>query len=164
MAVATDPAGVRKLSDVPAPHRRTARRGVVGTFLGYAILIFFSLVFLFGAPHALRVGAHVRVDVIYGGHPPRVRAWIDLLGGLLLLIPFSFVTVWLCRDFVRDSWLQREVSSDPGGLPRWPLKAVVPPAFLLLALQGASEVVKRVALLRGVVDGTAREPTEPGAL
>ncbi len=109
----------------------------------------FSLVFLLGAPYALRADAHVRVDVLYGGHSQRGKAWVDLLGGVLLLIPFCLFAIWISWDFVMDSWRVREQSSDPGGLPRWPLKIVVPAAFALVALQGVSEVIKRIAILRG---------------
>ena len=109
----------------------------------------FSLVFLLGAPYALRRSDHVRVDVLYSGLPARGRHWIDLLGGVLLLIPFCVFAVWISFDFVADSWSEREMSNDPGGLPRWPLKAIVPLAFLLLLLQGLSEIIKRFAVLRG---------------
>ena len=109
----------------------------------------FSLVFLLGAPYALRCGAHVRVDVLYGGHSQRGKAWVDLVGGVLLLIPFCCFAVWISWDFVMSSWEIREQSSDPGGLPRWPLKIVVPTAFALVGLQGVSEVIKRIAILRG---------------
>ncbi len=110
----------------------------------------FSLVFLLGAPYALRSNAHVRVDVLYGEHPERGKAWTDLLGGVLFLIPFCAFAIWISWDFVSNSIEVRELSPDPGGLPRWPLKLVVPIAFGLLGLQGISEVVKRVALLRGM--------------
>jgi len=130
----------------------------------------FSLVFLLGAPYALRKGSHVRVDVLYGGHGERGKAWIDLFGGLILLLPFCVFAIWISWDFVRDSWLEREMSNDPGGLPRWPLKPVVPLAFLLLLLQGLSEVTKRLALLRGHsaaevgLEEPADAPDERGAI
>jgi TRAP-type mannitol/chloroaromatic compound transport system permease small subunit len=110
----------------------------------------FSLVFLFGAPYALRSNAHVRVDVLYGEHSARGKAWTDLLGGVLFLIPFCAFAIWISWDFVSNSVEVRELSPDPGGLPRWPLKLVVPIAFGLLGLQGISEVVKRIAFLRGM--------------
>lgn len=109
----------------------------------------FSLVFLLGAPWALRRGDHVRVDVLYGGLPERGRWWIDLVGGVVFLIPFCVFAIWISIDFVVDSWVEGEMSNDPGGLPRWPLKPVVPIAFGLILLQGISEICKRVALLRG---------------
>ena len=110
----------------------------------------FSLVFLLGAPYALRSNAHVRVDVLYGDHPERWKAWTDLLGGLFFLIPFCVFAIWISWDFVGNSVAIAEVSPDPGGLPRWPLKLVVPVAFGLLGLQGLSEIVKRIAFLRGM--------------
>lgn len=109
----------------------------------------FSVVFLLGAPYALRCGAHVRVDVLYGNVSDRTRAWIDLVGGIVFLVPFCAFAIWSCQEFVLDSWSVRELSPDPGGLPRWPLKMMVPFAFLLLAMQGVSEVLKRILFLRG---------------
>ena len=125
----------------------------------------FSLIFLLGAPYTLRCDRHVRVDVLYGGHTARAKAWIDLIGGLLLLLPFCLFGIWISWEFVADSIVQREVSSDPGGLLRYPLKAVVPVAFGLLGLQGLSEVIKRLAVLRGISPETAglAEPTSDGA-
>lgn len=124
----------------------------------------FSLVFLLGAPYTLRSDRHVRVDVLYGGHGPRARAWIDLVGGVLFLIPFCVAAIWFSTHFVAESWRVREYSNDPGGLARYPLKTVIPIAFGLIALQGLSEVIKRVAILRGataeevgLVEPTARD-------
>ncbi|MGC6486812.1 MAG: TRAP transporter small permease subunit [Planctomycetota bacterium] len=110
----------------------------------------FGLAFLLGAPHALRTGAHVRVDVLYGGLSERTQHVIDLLGALLFLIPCCACAVWLSVDFVVDSWREGEWSNDPGGLPRYPVKPAIPLAFALLLLQGASEAIKRWAALRGV--------------
>ncbi|QDU65526.1 TRAP transporter small permease subunit [Engelhardtia mirabilis] len=116
----------------------------------------FSLVFLLGAPWALRSGAHVRVDVLYGRLGVRGKAWIDLVGTLLFLVPFCVFALWASWPAVRESIAVGEVSPDPGGLPRWPIKAVVLLAFALLLLQGLSEAVKRVAVLAG------RSPQEVG--
>lgn len=109
----------------------------------------FSLVFLLGAPHALRAGAHVRVDVLYGRFSERTRDWIDLVGGLLFTIPFCVFALWISWPAVHDSWVVREVSPDPGGLARWPIKAVIPLAFALLLAQAMSETIKRAARLAG---------------
>lgn len=112
----------------------------------------FSLVFLLGAAWALRCGAHVRVDVLYGRLSPRGKAWIDLLGTLLLQIPFCVTALVLCWPSVRNSWAVLESSPDPGGLPRWPLKAVIPLAFVLLILQGIAQAVHCAARLAGRED------------
>lgn len=117
----------------------------------------FSLVFLLGAAYALKEDAHVRVDVLYGRLGPRGKAWIDLAGTVLFLIPFSLLMLWVSWPSVAASWRVREVSPDPGGLPRYPIKAVILVAFVLLLLQGISQVFKQVALLRG-----AAPPPEPG--
>jgi len=109
----------------------------------------FSLVFLLGAAYTLRHGSHVRVDLLYGRLGERGKAWIDLVGTVVLLLPFTAFTLWTSWPAVRNSWAVREVSPDPGGLPRYPLKAVIPLAFALLILQGISELIKRIAFLRG---------------
>lgn len=109
----------------------------------------FGVAFLLGAPWTLRRGEHVRVDVLQAGLPERGRWWTDLVGALVLLVPFCAFAVWASWDFVAESWRSREISSDPGGLPRYPLKAIIPIGFALLGLQGLSEAIKRAALLRG---------------
>lgn len=119
----------------------------------------FSALFLLGAADALRRDAHVRVDVFYGRLSARGRAWIDLLGTVFLLLPFCALCLWVSGPYVASSFAVREASPDPGGLPRWPIKALLPAAFLLLLLQGLSELVKRASLLRS--GGPARE--EPPA-
>ena len=111
---------------------------------------FFAAVFLLGAAHTLRTDRHVRVDALYGGHGPRGKAWIDLVGGVLFLVPFCVAAIWFSWSFVVHSWEVGEVSSDHGGLLRYPIKTLIPVAFALLALQGLSEIVKRVAFLRGL--------------
>jgi TRAP-type mannitol/chloroaromatic compound transport system permease small subunit len=108
----------------------------------------FSVVFLLGAANTLRRGGHVRVDVLYGRLSLRLRAWVDLLGTLVFLLPFSLFSLWLCWPSVRNSWAVRELSPDPGGLARYPIKTVILLAFTLLFLQGVSEAIKLLAVLR----------------
>ncbi len=109
----------------------------------------FSAVFLLAAAWALRENAHVRVDVLYGRLSERGQAWTDLLGTVLFLIPFCALMLWATWPSVAESWAIREVSPDPGGLPRYPIKALVPVAFVLLGLQGVAEAIKAVARIRG---------------
>lgn len=109
----------------------------------------FSGIFLFGAAYTLLKGGHVRVDVFYGRCQPRTRAWIDILGTLFFLLPMAIGIAVLAWPMVSSSIAVWEQSSDYGGLPRWPLKLAIPVAFGLLALQGVSELIKRVAFLRG---------------
>ncbi len=112
----------------------------------------FSLVFLLGAAYALNHDVHVRVDVLYSRFGARGRAWIDLLGTLLFLLPFSAVMLWVSFPAVRNSWVIREVSPDPGGLVRYPSKAVILVSFSLLLLQGVAQALKHVAVIRGADD------------
>lgn len=109
----------------------------------------FSAVFLLGAAYALRHGVHVRVDVLYERLSARARAWIDLLGTVLFLIPFAVMMLWVSFPAVRSSWRIRETSPDPGGLPRYPVKALILVSFALLLLQAVSQVVKQVDAIRG---------------
>ena len=109
----------------------------------------FSVVFLLGGAYALRHDAHVRVDLLYGRLGERGRAWIDLAGGLLFLLPFCVFMLVVSWPTVAASWAVRETSPDPGGLPRYPIKALILVGFALLLLQGVAEVAKRVAVLRG---------------
>jgi TRAP-type mannitol/chloroaromatic compound transport system permease small subunit len=118
----------------------------------------FSLVFLLGASYALKHDAHVRVDVLYGRLGDRGRAWIDLLGTLVFLLPFSVFMLVVSWPSVAASWRVREVSPDPGGLARYPIKTVILAAFVLLILQGIAEAAKRVQVLRGARTLPRREP------
>ncbi|MFT7680564.1 MAG: TRAP-type mannitol/chloroaromatic compound transport system permease small subunit [Planctomycetota bacterium] len=110
----------------------------------------FSLLFLFGAPWALQNGDHVRVDVLYGRLGKRGRARINLAGSLLLLLPFCVFAITTIAPSAWASFELREVSNDPGGLLRWPLKLAMPLAFGLLFAQGVSEAIKSFYTLRGV--------------
>ncbi len=113
----------------------------------------FSLLFLLASASALCRGEHVRVDILYSRVSTRTRAWIDLLGTVALTIPFSAVTLWLSWPAIRNSWAVREISSDPGGLPRYPIRTFILVCFLLLIAQGVSEVVKKIRVLRGLKMG-----------
>jgi TRAP-type mannitol/chloroaromatic compound transport system permease small subunit len=109
----------------------------------------FSLIFLFGAAYTLQRNSHVRVDVLYGRLGPRKQAWIDLLGSVFFLIPFCIFGLWVSWPAVANSWRILEVSSDPGGLPRYPIKTAILVGFVLLVLQGLSHAIHQIAFLRG---------------
>ncbi len=113
----------------------------------------FSLVFLFGASYTVKRNAHVRVDLVYGRLGERGRAWIDLVGTLVLMLPFTIFALWVSWPSVRNSWAVREVSPDPGGLARYPIKSVILLAFGLLILQGLSQAIRQVAVLFGTEKG-----------
>lgn len=109
----------------------------------------FALIFLVGAGYTLKHNGHVRIDVLYGRFSPRMQAWVDLLGGLLFLLPMAGLIAWLGWGAFLESWSIGETSPDAGGLLRWPIKLVIPFGFGLLFLQGVSEVIKRAAVLSG---------------
>lgn len=102
----------------------------------------FDIVFLFGAAYALKYNEHVRVDIFYKNWSRRRKALANFLGNLLFLIPFSSLLIYYSRKFVANSWTIREMSPDPGGLPRYPIKAAIIIAFILLILQGIAEAIK----------------------
>jgi TRAP-type mannitol/chloroaromatic compound transport system permease small subunit len=109
----------------------------------------FSLIFLLGGAYALKKNAHVRIDLVYGRLSKRAQAWIDLLGTLLFLLPMAFGVLYLAWPWAMNSLAIRETSPDVGGLPRWPIKLALLVGFALLALQGLSELIKRIAFLAG---------------
>jgi TRAP-type mannitol/chloroaromatic compound transport system permease small subunit len=109
----------------------------------------FAAMFLLAAGYALRHDEHVRVDIFYHRLSARGQAWVDLLGGVLFLLPTALLIGWLSWPMFLQSWTIAEVSPDPGGLVRWPVRLLVPLGFVLLALQGAAEVIKRVGVLTG---------------
>ncbi|MCB1867112.1 MAG: TRAP transporter small permease subunit [Gammaproteobacteria bacterium] len=111
----------------------------------------FSLVFLWAGAYALRNGAHVRVDILYSRISSKSKAWVDILGTLLFLLPLCLLIIWVSTPYALDSWRILENSPDPGGLPRYLVKSAIPVGFILLLLQGLSELVRNIAILRGVV-------------
>ena len=112
----------------------------------------FGALVLLGAPYTLRLNEHVRVDVLYSSVSERVRLLIDIFGILLFLLPATiFLTLLTWNQFV-VAFEQGETSSQFGGLIRWPIKLVLPVGFALLALQGVSELIKRIAALAGRVE------------
>lgn len=109
----------------------------------------FSGIFLLGAGYTLKHNGHVRIDILYGRFSAPTRAWIDLVGGLLFLLPAAGIIAWLGWAGFAEAYTIGEMSADAGGLPRWPIKLAIPVGFALLALQGISESIKRLAFLAG---------------
>jgi TRAP-type mannitol/chloroaromatic compound transport system permease small subunit len=110
-----------------------------------------AAVFMMVAAWTLRRNEHVRIDVLFGKYPQRVQAWVDIIGGLVALLPVSIIIAWYSWPSLVNSYGIQEYSSDPGGLIRWPVRLVIPIAFLLLSLQGVSEIIKRAAFLKGLI-------------
>ena len=110
-----------------------------------------SAVFLLIAAWTLKRNDHVRIDVVAGRLSPRAQAWIDIVGSIFMLLPAAIIIAWYSWPSLVNSIHVGEYSSDPGGLIRWPVRVLIPVAFTLLALQGVSELIKRVAFLKGLI-------------
>ena len=111
----------------------------------------FSAVFLFCAGYALLHNQHVRIDVLSSRLSSRGRAWIDILGTLFFLLPMATAILWMSWPVFVDAYQSKEVSANAGGLIIWPARLMLPVGFFLLVLQGLSELIKRVAFLRGLI-------------
>jgi TRAP-type mannitol/chloroaromatic compound transport system permease small subunit len=109
----------------------------------------FAAVFLLAAGYTLLRQEHVRIDVILGRFSRRTQVKVEIFGYLAFLLPFVVVIFELVMPLVLRAYATNEMSSNAGGLVRWPVYALVPAGFALLGLQGVSEVIKRIAFLQG---------------
>jgi len=109
----------------------------------------FSAIFLFCAAYVLKKNEHIRIDVITGRFSDRAQNWIDIFGILVFLLPMALLIGYLSWPVFMNAWNTGEMSSNPGGLIRWPVRLMVPLGFALLILQAVSELIKRVAFLTG---------------
>ena len=121
--------------------------------------LMFAAVFLLAAPWTLSSNEHIRIDILTQRFSKRTRDWIDVVGHALFLLPMAGLVLWTSVPFARLSFAQGEGSSNFGGLPQWPLKALIPLGFALLFAQGVSELIKRVAILRGELHDPAGQPS-----
>jgi len=112
----------------------------------------FSVIFFLGSAYVLKHGGHVRVDLFYANFPPRRKALVDLLGTLFFLLPFCVLLIYFSWPVVQTAFKIREMSPDPDGLPRYPLKAFLIVSPVLLFIQGISEAIKNLAVLMGAAD------------
>ena len=112
----------------------------------------FAGMVLLGGPYTLKLNEHVRVDLVYSALSERARIWIDIIGCLLFLLPICIILTYFTWPWFVESWNINEASSNAGGLIRWPVKLLLPVGFVLMALQGVSEIIKRIAALEHVID------------
>ena len=122
----------------------------------------FAVVVMFGASYTLRRNEHVRVEIFYLLLSERGQEWLDLICTILFLVPTCLLLAYLSWPFFYQSFEVNEWSSNAGGMLRWPIKFVLPGGFALLALQGVSEIIKRVAALKGevTIDAKYERPTQ----
>jgi TRAP-type mannitol/chloroaromatic compound transport system permease small subunit len=120
--------------------------------------LFFGAAFMLAAAYTLQNNAHIRIDIVSSRLSKRTRDVIELLGHLLILAPFSLILLWLSWPYFLESFMQGETSSNAGGLPVWPAKFLIFAGMLLLCLQMLSEVIKRSAVLKGLIADPAAQP------
>lgn len=107
----------------------------------------FAACVMLGAAQVLRLNEHVRVDVLYGRYPVRMQVWVDLFGLLFFLLPVVLLMLYFAVPLLERMYLTNEMSSNAGGLIRWPVMATIPLGFTLVGLQGVAEIIKRIGWL-----------------
>lgn len=117
----------------------------------------FAALFMLAAGYTLMRQEHVRIDVISGRFSKRTQIWIDIVGLSLFLIPFVIVVTYMAMPLVIRAYETNEMSSNAGGLIRWPVFAMLPLGLALLGAQGLSELIKRVAFLKGLIPDPTRK-------
>jgi TRAP-type mannitol/chloroaromatic compound transport system permease small subunit len=122
----------------------------------------FAILVMFGASYTFKRNEHVRVEIFYLFLTERGQLWLDLIGTLFFLIPSCLLLSYLSWPFFHQAYAVGEMSGNAGGLVRWPIKFVIPSGFVMLALQGVSEVIKRIAALQNLVtiDAKYERPTQ----
>jgi TRAP-type mannitol/chloroaromatic compound transport system permease small subunit len=121
----------------------------------------FAAVFLLCAGYTLLHNEHIRIDVVSSRLSRRTQIWIDVFGTLFFLLPMSLYIMWASWPAFMNAWTSGEVSGNAGGLIRWPARVLVPIGFFLLSLQGISELIKRIAYLRGLIPDPVEEHEDP---
>jgi len=127
--------------------------GLVAFYTQYSNVFSESVWYMFGGmvmlggAWALKMNEHVRVDLVYGAISERARTWIDLLGGLFFLLPLCILLIWYTWPWFVQAWVQNIQSNASGGLPRWPVRLMLPVGFAVLMLQGIAEIIKCIAAL-----------------
>lgn len=123
----------------------------------------FAASFLIAAGYTLLNHDHVKIDVVYGRFAKRTQTWIDVFGFTFFLIPMCLAFLWFGTPFFLQGYASGEVSSNAGGLIRWPVYAMIPLGFSLLLLQGVSELIKRIAFLQGLIEDPSIKKVEKTA-
>lgn len=112
----------------------------------------FGAAFMLAAANTLKQNEHVRIDVFYGTRSRQSQHWIDLFGHVVFLLPFAALMTWLLVPYFLQSWFSGEVSSNSGGLIIWPARLLMAAGFVLLLLQALAEIVKKTAVIQGLIE------------
>lgn len=113
--------------------------------------VLFSIVFLWCSPWTMLRNEHIRIDIINHTLPLKVRSWIDMIGHVFFLLPFTIIMLWTSVPFFLASFRIREQSFSAGGLPQWPAKSLIMIGMVLLLFQAISEIIKRAAVMAGTI-------------
>lgn len=123
----------------------------------------YGAVFLLAAAYTLQRNEHIRIDIVSSWFSKRTRDWIDLVCHVVFLLPFVLLMVWLSWPWVLRSYVSGEISTNSGGLIIWPAKALVLAGFVLLTAQAVSEIIKRAAVIAGIIEDPAPHHDLPPA-
>lgn len=123
----------------------------------------FAVVFLLAAPWTLALNEHIRIDILNERFSPRVRNAIEIIGHVFFLLPTAALIAYTSWGFALASWEQNEQSSNYGGLPQWPIKFLIPLTFALLFAQGISELIKRIAIIKGDLPSDRADSGHPAS-
>lgn len=112
----------------------------------------FGAAFMGAAAYTLQQNEHIRIDIFYGTRSRRTQHWIDLVGHVFFLMPFVLLMTWMLVPYAYQAWKIGQISTNAGGLVIWPARAILAAGFALLVAQGISEIVKKIAVMRGLIE------------
>lgn len=112
----------------------------------------FGAAFMGAAAYTLQQNEHIRIDVFYGSRSRKTQHWIDLLGHVFFLLPFVVLMAWLLWPYTMQAFRSGQISTNAGGLIIWPARAILLAGFVMLVVQALSEIVKKIAVMRGLID------------
>jgi TRAP-type mannitol/chloroaromatic compound transport system permease small subunit len=107
---------------------------------------------MMAAAHTLRQNEHIRIDIFYGSRSRKTQHWIDLFGHVVFLLPFVVLMTWMLVPYTYAAWSIGQISTNAGGLIIWPARAILALGFALLSLQAISEIIKKIAVIRGELE------------
>ena len=111
----------------------------------------FGAAFFLASAYTLKQNEHIRIDIFYGTRSRRTQHWIDLIGHVFFLMPFVALMAWMMVPYTLAAIRSGQISTNAGGLLIWPARAIMAGGFILLVLQGISEIIKKIAVMRGII-------------
>ena len=112
----------------------------------------FGAAFMLASAYTLKQNEHIRIDIFYGTRTRRTQHWIDLFGHVFFLMPFVVLMAWMMVPYAMAAFKSGQVSTNAGGLLIWPARAILAMGFILLVLQGISEIIKKIAVMQGLIE------------